>query len=178
MEDKVVIVNALYRHFKGDYYLVEKVATNESDGKPLVVYTSTTSGNTYIRPYEEFFTDVSDREDNVTHQLYRFEPAKEIKGILKLTTTEDLVKELETRGDNPYEGFKTLEEDENVWSVQYLLGRVVSREDTKTGEKFEEYIPLTPMAFDSLEKAKHYRDTCYANKPCVIARRVTKKVIE
>ena len=178
MEDKVVIVNALYRHFKGDYYLVEKVATNESDGKPLVVYTSTTSGNTYIRPYEDFFSDVSNREDNVTHQLYRFEPAKEIKGILKLTSTEDLVKELETRADNPYEGFKTLEEDENVWSVQYLLGRVVSKYDAKTDEEYEEFMPLTPVVFDTVEKAKHYRDTCFANRPCIMARRVTKKVIE
>lgn len=178
MEDKVVVVNILYRHFKGDYYLVEKVATNESDGRSLVIYTSTTTGMSYVRPYEEFFDVVSDREDNVTHQVYRFEPANEIKGILKLTSTSDLVKELETRADNPYEGIKTLEEDENVWSVQFLLGRLVNRTDSKTGEEYEEFLPLTPLAFDTIESAKTYRDRCYANKPCIIARRVTKRVIE
>lgn len=178
MEEKVVMLNVLYRHFKGDYYLVEKVVTNEKDKEPYIVYTSTTSGKSYIRPYSEFFDIVTDRSDNITHQVYRFEPANEIKGILKLTPTEDIVAELETRGDNPYEGFKTLEEDENVWSVQYLLGRVTTSHDYNTESDYEEFIPVTLVTFDTLEAAKAYRDKCYANRSCVIARRVTKKVAE
>ena len=178
MEDKVVVVNILYRHFKGDYYLVEKVATNEADGEAVVIYTSATSGKTFVRPYSEFFSDVSDREDNITHQVHRFEPATEIQGILRLTPTKDIIEELEKRPDNPYEGYKTLEEDENVWSVQYILGRVCDRLDPSTGDKYEEYVPLTPLAFDSIEKAEQYRNRCFANRPCVIARRITRKITE
>lgn len=178
MEDNVVVANVLYRHFKGDYYLVEKVATNEADGKAVVIYTSATSGKTFVRPYSEFFTDVTDRKDNITHQVHRFEPATEIQGILRLTSTQDIVEELERRPDNPYEGCKTLDEDENVWSVQYILGRVQTKTDPSTGENYDEFVPLTPLAFDDLEKAKQYRDRCFANRQCIVARRVTKKLIE
>ena len=173
-----ISINTLYRHFKGGYYLVEKVAKNESDGQPVVVYTSVTSGMTFIRPYEDFFADVSNREDNITHQIHRFEVASEIKGLLKLTPTAELVEELETREDSPYEGCKTLEEDENIWAVQYLLGRVVERIDPKTNDTYEEFAPLTLATFDTPESAKKYRERCYPNRPAVLARRITKKVSE
>lgn len=177
-EDKVIRVNALYRHFKGGYYLVEKLARNESDGKAVVVYTSVVTGQTFIRPYDEFFTDVSSREDNVTHQVYRFEPASEIKGLLKLTPTSELVEELETRADNPYESCKSIEDDENVWEVRYLLGRVVERLDPNTGEKFEEFAPLTMATFDTIESAKKYKEHCYPNRPAILARRVIRKIVD
>lgn len=178
MEDKVVVVNTLYRHFKGGYYLVEKVARNESDGSPVVIYTSVVTGQTFIRPYDEFFTDITDREDNTTHQVYRFEPASEIKGLLRLTPTSELVAELETRADSPYEGYKTVEEDENVWNVQYLIGRVVEKANPDTGETYEEFAPLTLATFDTPEAAKRYRDRCYPNRPAILARRVTRKIAE
>lgn len=178
MEDKVVVVNTLYRHFKGDYYLVEKVAKNESDGSALVIYTSVVTGQTFVRPYDEFFTDISDREDNKTHQVYRFEPASEIKGLIKLIPTSELVDELETREDSPYESCKKLNDDENVWNVQYLIGRVVEKADPNTGENYEEFVPLTLAAFDTPESAKKYRERCYPNRPAILARRVTRKIAE
>lgn len=177
MESNIIHVNGLYRHFKGHYVIVNSIAQLESDtGKMFVVYTHASTGNTWIRPYEEFFDDVSNREDNTTHQVHRFELATEIKGLLSLTSTADIVEELKTRPDNPYEGFKTLEEDEDVWSVQYLLGRVIEHPATQTEESYEEFVPVTPMAFDSIESANKYRQTFYADRPCTIARRVTKKV--
>ena len=115
MESNIIHVNGLYRHFKGHYVIVNSIAQLESDtGKIFVVYTHASTGNTWIRPYEEFFDDVSNREDNTTHQVHRFELATEIKGLLSLTSTADIVEALKTRPDNPYEGFKTLEEDEDV----------------------------------------------------------------
>lgn len=175
----IVLVGGLYRHFKGDYYVVNKIAILESNkDEALVIYTSVSKGNTWARPYKEFFDDVSKREDNTTHQVHRFEVATEIKGLLGLTPTHELVDELKTRPDNPYEGFKTLEEDEDVWSVQYLLGRVVEHPATQTEEAYEEFVPITPQAFETIEAAKKYRETFYVNRPCVIARRVTKKVSE
>ena len=178
MQHTPIQVNGLYRHFKGNYYVVDKLAKQESDGEPVVVYTSVTNGVTYTRPFEDFFANVADRKDNTTHQTHRFELASELKGLLSLTPTDELVEELRTRPDNPYEGFKTLEEDEDVWSVQYLLGHVVEHTATDTAEPYEEFLPITPMAFDSIESANKYRQTFYPNKPCVIARRVTKKIRE
>ena len=107
-------LNGLYRHFKGSYYVVNKLATNEKDKVPYVIYTDITSNQTYARPFEDFIADVSNREDNITHQVHRFELAQELKGLLSLTPTEELVNELRTRPDNPYEGFQTLEEDKDV----------------------------------------------------------------
>lgn len=178
MENKAIIVNTLYRHFKGGYYLVEKLARNESDGKEVVVYTSVVTGQTFIRPYDEFFTDVSDREDNVTHQLYRMEPASEIRSLIKLTPTNELVEELETRADSPYESCKKIEDDENVWEVRYLLGRLVEKMDPKTEERYEEFAPLTLATFDTPELAKKYRERCFPNRPAILARRVIRKIIE
>ena len=169
-------INGLYRHFKGNYYVVDKLAKKEADEEPMVVYTSVSTGATFIRPLEEFFSDVSDRPDNKTHQVTRFELAQEIKGLLSFTDTADLVEELKKRPDNPYEGFKTLEEDEDVWSVRYILGRVIEHSATENSEAFEEFVPITPQAFETLEAVKKYRSTFYPNRPCVIARRVTKKV--
>lgn len=176
--NKAIIVNTLYRHFKGNYYLVEKLARNESDGEASVVYTSVVTGQTFIRPYDEFFTDVSDREDNVTHQVYRFEPASEIRSLLKLTPTNELVEELETRADSPYESCKKIEDDENVWEVRYLLGRVVETFDRTTESPVEEFKPLTMATFDTIESAKKYKEQCYPNRPAVLARRVIRKIIE
>ena len=179
MTNNIIQLNGLYRHFKGGYYLVNKIATLESNtNEALVIYTSVTTGNTWARPYKEFFDDVTNREDNVTHQVHRFELATEIKGILSLTPTEELVNELQNRPDNPYDGFKTLDEDEDVWSVQYLLGRVVNHPATQTEKEYEEFIPVTPAAFDSIDSVKRYRETFFANRPCVIARRVTRKIEE
>lgn len=177
-ENKVIIVNTLYRHFKGNYYLVEKLARKEEDGSAVVVYTSVVTGQTYIRPYDDFFTDVSNREDNVTHQVYRFEPASEIKGILKLTPTSELVEELETRSDNPYESCVKLEEDENVWEVRYLLGRIVDKWDAPTQQRVDEFVPLTMATFDSPESAKKFKEQCFPNRPAVLARRIIRKITE
>ena len=179
MQENIPIqMNGLYRHFKGDYYIVNKIAVEEGTGKPVVVYTSVSTNRAFTRPLEDFMADVTDREDNVTHQVHRFELAQELKGLVNLLSTEELVNELKTRPDNPYEGCLTLEEDKDVWSVQYLLGRVVSHSATDTEEEYEEFLPVTPMCFDTFEKAKKHRETFYPNRPCIIARRVTKKITE
>lgn len=178
IQNEPIQLNGLYRHFKGNYYVVSKIATNEKDKVPYVIYTDVTSNQTYARPFEDFIADVSNREDNVTHQVHRFELAKELKGLLSLTPTEELVNELRTRPDNPYEGFQTLEEDKDVWAVQYLLGRVIQHPETDTEEEYEEFVPITPASFSDYTSAKKYRENFYANKPCVIARRITRKVKE
>lgn len=173
-----VVVNGLYRHFKtGNYYIVNHLATQEADGSHVVVYTSVKTGETYTRPYESFIEDISARPDNAMHQTYRMELASEIKGLLSLVSTDELIEEIKTRPDNPYEGFKTLEEDEDVWSIQFLIGRINKVPETDTEEAYEEFIPVTAMVFDKLEDAKDFASRMFANQQVVIARRVTKAVI-
>lgn len=177
-ENKLVLVNTLYRHFKGNYYLVEKIAKKEEDGSDVIIYTSVATGETFVRPYNDFFTDVSEREDNVTHQVHRFEPANEINGLLNLIPTSDIVKELELRADNPYEGCKKIEEDENVWEVRFLLGRIVVTYDPKLEKQVEEFKPLTLATFETEELAKKYKNRCFPERPVVMARRIIRKIGE
>lgn len=177
MVNNIIQINGLYRHFKGDYYIVNKLAMLESNiDEALVIYTSVSTNNTWARPYIEFFDDVSGRSDNVTHQAHRFELATELKGLMKFTPTEELVRELESRPDNPYDSLVKLEDDSDVWSVQYLLGRIVVHPATQTKDSYEEFVPITPMAFDSIESVNKYRETFYSNRPCTIARRITRKL--
>ena len=64
----------IYRHFKNNLYLVEDVATN-SEGERCVIYKALYDDcKTYIRPLNDFTSEIDvNREDNVTHQTYRFE---------------------------------------------------------------------------------------------------------
>lgn len=63
----------IYRHFKGDFYLVEDIAINTTDNRVMVIYKALyDNAQLYARPFVEWFEDVSDRTDNVG-QKHRFE---------------------------------------------------------------------------------------------------------
>ena len=69
-----VKTNRVYKHFKGDYYLVEDVAINSETEELYVVYRALYGDNLlYIRPLK-MFTSLVDHEKypNVS-QKYRFE---------------------------------------------------------------------------------------------------------
>ncbi len=75
--------NAIYRHFKGDYYFVIDVATNSETKEKYVVYRSLYDNcNLWIRPLEMFLSEVDhEKYPNVT-QKYRFE-LQEITSVAK-----------------------------------------------------------------------------------------------
>ena len=57
-----VVKNRIYRHFKGDYYIVVDVAQHSETDEQLVIYrTLYGDGKLYARPYEMFMSKV-DRE--------------------------------------------------------------------------------------------------------------------
>ena len=74
-----VKIHGIYKHFKGNYYLVEEIAKNSETLEDMVIYTH--NNEYWARPLSMFLDkeDVSKRPDNVTHQKYRFEKLKEEK---------------------------------------------------------------------------------------------------
>ena len=71
-----VKINRIYKHFKGDCYLVEDVAIHSETGEKLVIYRELYGDSKlYARPYDMFLDEV-----NKNGQKYRFE-LQEIKSV-------------------------------------------------------------------------------------------------
>ena len=52
-------IGRVYRHFKGDYYLVEGVANDSETGAPFVIYRKLYGdGGLWLRPLEMFLSKV------------------------------------------------------------------------------------------------------------------------
>ena len=62
-------IKGIYKHYKGDLYLVEDVAYHSETQEKLVVYRALYGDNRlWVRPYEMFLEEV-----NKNGQKYRFE---------------------------------------------------------------------------------------------------------
>ncbi len=64
-----VKIKGVYKHFKGNKYIVEDIAINSETLEKMVIYRALYGDNTlYVRPYEMFVEKV-----NKNGQEYRFE---------------------------------------------------------------------------------------------------------
>lgn len=73
----------IYRHFKGNLYLVEDIAIHSETGEKFVVYRALYgSQELYIRPYDMFISEVNREKYPNVKQKYRFELAN-IESVVK-----------------------------------------------------------------------------------------------
>ena len=67
-------INGVYRHFKGDYYLVCDVAIHSEDRNEYVIYRALYGDNgLYIRPKDMFLSEIDHEKYPNVKQKYRFE---------------------------------------------------------------------------------------------------------
>ena len=72
-----VVIHGVYKHFKGDYYIVEGVGQHSETKEKYIIYRGLYGDNElYLRPYDMFLSKVDKVKYPNVKQEYRFELQK------------------------------------------------------------------------------------------------------
>lgn len=75
-------IKGIYRHFKGDYYLLEEVAYHSETKEQYAVYRRLYGdGSLWVRPLDMFLSEVDRNKYPDAAQTYRFE-LQEIESVV------------------------------------------------------------------------------------------------
>ena len=78
-EQNQLVIHGIYKHYKGDYYIVEDVATHTETGEELVLYRGLYNGQKFgqhhlcARPRDMFLSEVDHTQNPHVAQKWRFE---------------------------------------------------------------------------------------------------------
>ncbi len=81
-----LVIHGIYKHYKGDYYIVEDVATHSETGEELVIYRGLYHGDKFgqfhlcARPKTMFLEKLDPQKAQKFGQTYRFE-LQDIKSV-------------------------------------------------------------------------------------------------
>ena len=74
-------INGIYKHVKGDYYLVQDIANDSETKEKMVVYRRLYGdGSLWVRPLDMFLSEVDHNKYPNVEQKYRFE-LQEIESV-------------------------------------------------------------------------------------------------
>ncbi|MBE6022321.1 MAG: DUF1653 domain-containing protein [Cellulosilyticum sp.] len=74
MRDITLDKGKIFRHFKGDYYLMMDLVKHSETQEILVLYKALYGDcGLFVRPYQMFIEEVPSEKENPTGQKYRFE---------------------------------------------------------------------------------------------------------
>ncbi|MBP5647809.1 DUF1653 domain-containing protein [Candidatus Saccharibacteria bacterium] len=74
MPKREVKIHGIYRHFKGNFYLVEDIAYHSETQEKMVIYRALYGNNKlWCRPYNMFLEKVDHQKYPNVKQKYRFE---------------------------------------------------------------------------------------------------------
>lgn len=78
-----LVINGIYKHFKGDYYLVEGIALDSETKEEMVVYRRLYGDcGLWVRPKKMFLSEVDHEKYPNVKQKYRFE-FQDIQSVAK-----------------------------------------------------------------------------------------------
>ena len=75
-----IVLNGVYRHFKGNYYQVIDIALDSENMEEMVIYKQLYGeGKLWVRPLKMFLSEVDKEKYPNIDQKYRFEYCEDIK---------------------------------------------------------------------------------------------------